>query len=141
MNDSVMQSGFTRTGTAPAQAAAPSSKPVVTAAPRHEEIARRAYEIYVQKGRKAGQCQQNWKQAEQDLRQQGKAACAAKGCCGNQLPAAEAGSSASVKTVAEAGAKPALKTVSGALRSIMGGNGSARRGATPATARGRGGKA
>ena len=142
MKDSEMQSGFTRTGTAAAQAAGPSSKPMAAGAPGHEAIARRAYEIYVQKGRKPGQCQQNWKQAEQDLRGQGKTACAAKACCGNQLPASEAGSSGAVKTDAGAGTAPAVvKTVAGALRSMMGGNGSTRGKAAPVPARGRGGRA
>jgi hypothetical protein len=34
----------------------------------HDAIAKRAYEIWVRKGRPAGQCKQNWKQAEAELR-------------------------------------------------------------------------
>lgn len=34
----------------------------------HDDIAKRAYDIYVQNGRKQGQCKQNWQQAEHDLR-------------------------------------------------------------------------
>lgn len=41
--------------------------PSLTAAPTHQEIAKRAYDIYVQKGRRLGDCEQNWKQAEQEL--------------------------------------------------------------------------
>jgi hypothetical protein len=36
--------------------------------PTHDDIARRAYDIYVKSGRKQGQCKQNWQQAEHDLR-------------------------------------------------------------------------
>ena len=34
----------------------------------HEEIAHRAYDIYVTSGRKPGHCIQNWQQAESELR-------------------------------------------------------------------------
>lgn len=34
----------------------------------HDDIAWRAYEIYVTKGCPSGQCEQNWLQAEQELR-------------------------------------------------------------------------
>ena len=36
----------------------------------HEEISKRAYEIYVRNGCKEGQCKQNWQQAEQELKNQ-----------------------------------------------------------------------
>lgn len=36
----------------------------------HEEIAERAYRIYSNKGRAKGQCQQNWHEAESELRKQ-----------------------------------------------------------------------
>lgn len=42
--------------------------PSLTAAPTHQEIAKRAYEIYVQKGSQPGGCEQNWRQAEQELK-------------------------------------------------------------------------
>ena len=42
--------------------------PGVITTPTHEEIAKRAYEIYVKGGRKDGQSKQNWQQAEIDLR-------------------------------------------------------------------------
>jgi hypothetical protein len=38
----------------------------------HDEIARRAYDIYVKKGRRQGQCERNWQQAENDLRSEQK---------------------------------------------------------------------
>lgn len=38
------------------------------AAPTHDQIARRAYEIYVRNGRIDGRCQRNWEQAERELR-------------------------------------------------------------------------
>ena len=36
--------------------------------PTHDDIAKRAYDIYIKNGRRQGQCQQNWQQAEHDLR-------------------------------------------------------------------------
>lgn len=41
-------------------------------APTHDQIAFRAYDIYVKTGRKSGQCKQNWDQAEKSLRDQGQ---------------------------------------------------------------------
>ena len=43
-------------------------------APTHDDIAQRAYDIYVKAGRKQGQCKQNWQQAEQSLHDQNNAA-------------------------------------------------------------------
>ena len=51
------------------------SGPVLTTVITHDEIAERAYDIYVQNGRRENQCQQNWEQAEYDLRHQGLLAC------------------------------------------------------------------
>jgi hypothetical protein len=45
----------------------PRPKPAPTAAPTQEDIAKRAYEIYVKKGRPEGQSEQIWKQAEREL--------------------------------------------------------------------------
>lgn len=36
--------------------------------PTHDDIAKRAYQIYVKTGWKQGQCKQNWHLAEHDLR-------------------------------------------------------------------------
>lgn len=41
---------------------------VVPATPRHEEIARYAYKIYVETGCREGQSEQNWLQAERALK-------------------------------------------------------------------------
>ena len=49
---------------------APHPGPVATAMLTHEEIARRAYEIYVENGCRQGQSEQNWLQAEQELKNQ-----------------------------------------------------------------------
>lgn len=61
-------------------------------APTHDDIARRAYDIYVKAGRKQGQCKQNWQQAEQSLHEQGKAAHTAlqhaPGACTSHTPGA-----------------------------------------------------
>ena len=46
----------------------PRSKPVPTAKPTLEDIAKRAYEIYVKNGCQPGQCEENWIQAEQELK-------------------------------------------------------------------------
>jgi hypothetical protein len=61
--------------TIPHRPPAPSSGPILTTVFTHDQIAERAYDIYVQNGRHAGQCQQNWEQAENDLRHQGLLAC------------------------------------------------------------------
>jgi hypothetical protein len=44
--------------------------PAATAMPKHKDIAKRAYEIYVEKGHQHGQSEQNWLQAEQELKNQ-----------------------------------------------------------------------
>ena len=44
----------------------PGSIPI--AAITHEKIANRAYEIYVEKGYRQGQSEQNWLQSEQELK-------------------------------------------------------------------------
>ena len=41
-----------------------------TAMPTHNDIARRAYEIYVERACRQGQSEQNWLQAEQELKNQ-----------------------------------------------------------------------
>jgi len=45
--------------------------------PTHDQIASRAYDIYVKTGRKQGHCTQNWQQAEQSLHDQSQAKSAA----------------------------------------------------------------
>jgi len=40
--------------------------------PTHDDIARRAYDIYVKNGCKLGRCKENWQQAEHDLRTGGR---------------------------------------------------------------------
>ena len=44
--------------------------PAATAMPTHKDIARRAYEIYVEKACQQGQSEQDWLQAEQELKNQ-----------------------------------------------------------------------
>jgi hypothetical protein len=39
-----------------------------TVMPTHKDIARRAYEIYIENGRRQGQSEQYWLQAEQELK-------------------------------------------------------------------------
>jgi hypothetical protein len=45
----------------------PRPKLDLTIRPINKDIAKRAYEIYIEKGCLPGQCEQNWKQAEQEL--------------------------------------------------------------------------
>jgi DNA relaxase NicK len=47
--------------------------PAATALPKHIDIARRAYEIYVEKGSQQGQSEQDWLQAEQEMKNQDQA--------------------------------------------------------------------
>jgi hypothetical protein len=42
--------------------------PVAAALLTHKDIAKHAYEIYVEKDRQQGQSEQNWLQAEQELK-------------------------------------------------------------------------
>jgi hypothetical protein len=51
----------------------PRPRPVATATPTHEDIARRAYQIYVEKGCPQDQSEQIWRQAEQDIKSRGLA--------------------------------------------------------------------
>jgi hypothetical protein len=44
----------------------PKQEPV--SIPTHDDIARRAYAIYLKHGRRQGQSEQNWHQAEHELR-------------------------------------------------------------------------
>ena len=44
--------------------------PVVTPTATHDDIAKRAHEIYIKNGCPQGQCEQNWQQAEHELRVQ-----------------------------------------------------------------------
>jgi hypothetical protein len=44
------------------------AEPITTAMPSDEDIARRAYDIYIEKGCRQGQGQENWLQAEQELK-------------------------------------------------------------------------
>lgn len=39
--------------------------------PTHDDIAKRAYDLYVCSGYKKGRCEMNWQQAEYDLRDHG----------------------------------------------------------------------
>ena len=45
-------------------------EPVVAALLTHEDIAKHAHEIYIEKGCRQGQSEQDWLQAEQELKNQ-----------------------------------------------------------------------
>jgi len=47
-------------------------KQALSSMPTHDDIARRAYEIYIKKGSRQGQCERNWQQAEKDLHSERK---------------------------------------------------------------------
>jgi len=49
----------------------PRPGPVASATPTHDDIARRAYQIYVEKGCPQGQSDQIWQQAEQEYLHRG----------------------------------------------------------------------
>jgi hypothetical protein len=49
---------------------APHPGSVATAMLTHKDISKRAYEIYVENGCRQGQSEQNWLQAEQELKNQ-----------------------------------------------------------------------
>lgn len=42
--------------------------PAENAKPSHEDIAKRAYEVYLRSGSKNGRCDRNWRRAERELR-------------------------------------------------------------------------
>jgi hypothetical protein len=44
--------------------------PAVCAIPTHEDIAQRAHAIYIEKGRRQGRSEQDWLQAEQEMKNQ-----------------------------------------------------------------------
>lgn len=60
LNKSIIPQGFV------AQPLKVAKVPVTNTAAAHDGIARRAYEIYVEKGCLQGQSEQNWQQAEQE---------------------------------------------------------------------------
>jgi hypothetical protein len=59
---------------------APHTAVAVATMPTYDDIAKRAFDIYVSTGRRQGHCKQNWQQAEQELRNQGMAACNSAQC-------------------------------------------------------------
>lgn len=68
MRDPVIRPQTTRVLEVPRTDAATRSGPAGSPAPAHDDIARRAYDIYVKGGSQEGRCQQNWLQAERELR-------------------------------------------------------------------------
>ena len=60
LNKSIIPQGFV------AQPSKVTHVPVTNTTVTHNDIARRAYEIYVEKGCLQGQSEQNWQQAEQE---------------------------------------------------------------------------
>ena len=68
MNKYTTQSEATRTLAAQQTHDDMHTGPGVITVPTHDDIARRAYDIYVKSGQKPGQCIQNWQQAEHELR-------------------------------------------------------------------------
>jgi len=60
LNKSIIPQGFV------AQSSKVAKSPVTNTAVAHDDIARRAYEIYVEKGYVQGQSEQDWQQAEEE---------------------------------------------------------------------------
>jgi hypothetical protein len=128
MKDFVVQQDSTHASLGTQQRAVPQSGPAkspAAPAPSHDDIARRAHDIYVKKGRQPGQCKQNWQQAEQELQRQGKPTCTAHESCCDPSPAPHAGCT------------PVVKTVAGVSAPIVGGKGSTRAATTPVPTEGR----
>ncbi len=101
MDDFVLQLDSTRVSTAPEKHASPQAGPttLLTSSSAHDDIARRAYDIYDKNGRQQGQCQQNWQQAERELRKQSVTVAPHEP---TEAPSAlPAGSEPVVKTLAE----------------------------------------
>ena len=71
MNQPMSQSKATQAFSNQPTRTVPDAASAGTPRPTHAEIAERAYEIYLKKGRQQGQCDRNWLQAEQELRKQG----------------------------------------------------------------------
>ena len=82
--------------------AVPPTPPTPPAPPEvsHDDIARRAYDIYIKKGRQQGQSQQNWRQAEAELRKE--AVAAGLGKLSETPPATHVSLEPPVKTIASA---------------------------------------
>ena len=116
MSNFTFQPNSARGFTAAPKPATPAAGPATPAAPTHDAIARRAYEIYIKKGRQQGQCKQNWRQAEQDLQHEGKATCAGPQCGRAEAPAPHSG------------CQPVGKAVIGVLPPILGDRGPTRGG-------------
>jgi Protein of unknown function (DUF2934) len=54
--------------TPPPQARTAANTATASTGPTHEQIARRAYELYLARGATDGQAEQDWVQAERELR-------------------------------------------------------------------------
>ena len=115
-----------RVFTAPQRLATPSIRSAMPRVPSHEDIAMRAYEIYVENGRKQGHGPQDWQQAERELEK-----------------AATAGPPAPVEAppVARVASPPVQRTVAGASPPITVAREPTRPGMTPLPYGGRGTKA
>jgi hypothetical protein len=83
-------------------------------APSHEDIARRAYDIYEKNNRREGQCWHNWMQAEQELKADHSLSSAEQECRPEESPTQRTDSS------------PTKKTPGGATPLLLGGIGSVR---------------
>ena len=70
--------GGTALITSPIQADAACCAPVLRTVITHEDIAQRAHDIYVRNGFQQGQSDENWQQAERDLRDHGTVVCHAE---------------------------------------------------------------
>jgi|GEM_PF-4748046 hypothetical protein len=66
MNRSIIKTPFQQVSVSQPTQDIPRSRASQTATPTHEDIARRAYEIYLEKGRPLGQNEQIMQQAKQE---------------------------------------------------------------------------
>lgn len=95
MNQPLTQSKTTQPASKQQTPVTPHPGSTGTPRPTHAQIATRAYEIYLKKGRQQGQCEGNWLQAEQDLRKQEMSASQSKPSGGGKPTATHSNSSGS----------------------------------------------
>jgi hypothetical protein len=67
----------------------------------HDDIARRAYDIYIRNGSQSGESDQNWQRAEEELEDEGTEAFAEQDSTGGILPAPDAVSTPAENASAE----------------------------------------
>jgi hypothetical protein len=105
MTDSVVQQESIPAPTASQRRAARQARPGkarISPEPSRDTIARRAYKIYVKAGAPEGHFEQSWRQAQQDLYQEGQGNCGTPKCGIDKSPGPDASAGPVRKPVASA---------------------------------------